>query len=112
MLNWILAIIATIVSYTLFSYYGLRTGELLSFKQALMAPVNNLVNFSLVIIGSAGFGVATFYGLKGSPYAITAVISIGLIVSFVFSVLFADGRITSFRIFGLAMIIFGVWLLK
>ena len=111
-MNWILAIVATIVSYTLFSYYGLRTGEVASFKYALIAPVSNLINFRLVIIGSAGFGVATYYALKSSPYAITFVISVGLIVSFVFLSLFADGKITTLRIIGLGIIILGVWLIK
>lgn len=111
-MNWVLALVATIVSYTLFSYFGLRTGELTSFKHALFAPVNNLINFGLVLIGSSGFGIATYYALKSSPYAITAVISMGLIVSFIFSALFTDGRITILRIFGLGIIILGVWLLK
>ena len=111
-MNWILAIVATIVSYTLFSYYGLRRGEVASFKYALIAPVSNLINFGLVIIGSAGFGVATYYAFKSSPYAITSVISVGLIVSFVFSSLFADGEITALRIIGLGVIILGIWLIK
>ena len=111
-MNWVLAIIATIVSYTVFSYFGLRTGEAASFKYALIAPFSNLLNLCLVLIGSAGFGVATFYGLKSSPYAITAVISIGLIVSFVFSSFFADGKVTAMRLLGLGIIIIGVWLLK
>ena len=111
-MNWILAIIATIVSYTLFSYYGLRTGDAGSFKDALIAPVSNLVNFGLILLGSSGFGVATYYALKSSPYAITAVISIGLIVSFVFSSLFADGKITMMKLIGLSVIILGVWLVK
>ncbi|MEM8845157.1 MAG: hypothetical protein AAGB35_08960 [Pseudomonadota bacterium] len=111
-MNWFLAIIATIVSYTLFSYYGLRTGELSSLKYALMAPVGNVINFVLVITGSASFGVATFYALKSSAYAITSVISIGLIVSFIFSTLFADGKITLTRIIGVGVIILGVWLIK
>ena len=111
-MNWFLAIIATIVSYTLFSYFGLRTGAASSFQDALLAPVSSAVNFGLILVGSAGFGVATFYALKSSPFAITAVISIGLIVSFVFSSLFADGRITITRLLGLGVIVAGVWLLK
>jgi drug/metabolite transporter (DMT)-like permease len=111
-MNWILAIVSTIVSYTLFSYYGLRTGEVASFKYALIAPVSNLLNFVLAITGSASFGIATYYALKSSPYAITLVICLGILVSFVFSSLFLEGRITTLRILGLGIIILGAWLVK
>lgn len=59
-MNWILAIVSTIVSYTVFSYYGLRTGEVASFKYALIALVSNLLNFVLAMTGSASSGLATF----------------------------------------------------
>ena len=111
-MNWFLAFIATVVSYTVFSYFGLRTGAASSFQHALLAPVSSVINFGLILIGSTGFGVATYYALKSSPYAITAVISIGLIVSFVFSSLFTDGRVTLTRLLGLGVIVAGVWLLK
>ena len=111
-MNLILAIVSTIVSYTLFSYYGLRTGEVASFKYALIGPVSNLLNFGLAIAGSASFGVATYYALKSSPYGITLVISLGIIVSFIFSYLFVDGRITTLRIIGLGIILLGAWLIK
>ena len=62
--------------------------------------------------GSIGFGLATFYALKVSAFAIPSVISLGVIVSFIFSVCFADGSITTNRLIGLVAIIFGVWLLK
>ena len=111
-MNWILAIVSTTVSYTLFSYYGLRTGEVASFKYALIAPVSNLLNFVLAITGSASFGVATYYALKSSPYGITLVISLGIIVSFAFSSLFVDGKITTLRVIGLGIIVLGAWLVK
>ena len=111
-MNWFFAILATVISYTLFSYFGLRTGAAMSFKQAILAPFSNFVDLSLVLVGSAGFGVATYYALKNSAYAIPMIISIGLIVSFVFSTLFADGRISMTKIIGLVLIIVGVVLLK
>ena len=111
-MNWLLAILATITSYTLFSIFGLRTGGAESFQKAALAPVSSPIDFMLILFGSAGFGVATFYALKSSPLAITAVISLGLLVSFLFSVLFTNGEITLQRILGLCTIIVGVWLLR
>lgn len=111
-MNWLFAIVATIISYTLFSYFGLRTGTATTFKDALFTPFTNLIDFSLVLAGSAGFGVATYYALKSSAYAIPIIISLGLIVSFVFSTIFADGRITINKLIGLLVIVIGVLLIK
>ena len=112
MINWIFAILATVVAYTLFSCFGLRTGRATSFTHALIAPFSNVIDLGLVLAGSAGFGVATYYALKNSAYAIPIIISLGLIVSFVFSTLFADGRVTITRIVGLSIIVIGVVLIK
>ena len=111
-MNWLLTILATITSYTLFSIFGLRTGQAETFHQAALAPVTNPINFLLILVGSAGFGVATYYALKSSPFAITIVISVGLLVSFLFSALFANGQIDIQKIVGLCTIIAGVWLIK
>ena len=111
-MNWLFAIFATITSYTLFSIFGMRTGNLSTLKQTLLAPVSNPIDFSLVMFGSIGFGVATYYALKVSPFAIPSVISLGLIVSFIFSVAFTQGEINSYKLLGLGAIIIGVWLLK
>ena len=111
-MNWILAIIATVISYTLFSYFGMRVGEADSFKDAALAPFTSIVDFALVLFGSCGFGIATYYALKSSAYAIPIIISLGLLVSFVFSVLFADGKISSSKLIGFCIIILGVLIVK
>ncbi|MGH1537978.1 MAG: hypothetical protein ACRBDX_08010 [Gammaproteobacteria bacterium] len=111
-MNWILTILATTASYTLFSIFGLRTGQAESFYQAAFSLVRDPINFLLIFIGSAGFGVATFYAYKSSPLAITVVISIGLLVSFVFSVIFANGEINLQKIAALCLITLGIWLIK
>ena len=111
-MNWLFTILATVTSYTLFSIFGLRTGGATSFKQAVLTPVSSPIDFLLILVGSAGFGVATFYALKSSPIAITVVISIGLLVSYVFSVIFTNGEIGVQKLAGLCTIIIGVWLIK
>ena len=111
-MNWILAIAATVVSYAVFSYFGMRTGVSSSFKDALLAPFTSIIDFSLIMIGSTGFGVATYFALKSSPYAIPIIISLGLIVSFIFSVIFLDVKITPIKLSGVLMIVVGVMLVK
>lgn len=111
-MNWTLSILATITSYTLFSVFGLRTGQAETFYQAAFSLVRDPINFLLIMIGSAGFGVATFYAYKSSAFAITVVISIGLLVSFVFSIMFSSGVINMQKISGLCIIILGIWLIK
>ena len=111
-MNWLLAILATALSYTLFSVFGLRAGQAQSFYQAAFSLVRDPINFLLIFIGSAGFGVATYYAYKSSPFAITVVISIGLLVSFIFSILFASAEINILKSAGLGLIIAGVWFIK
>lgn len=111
-MNWFLALIATIISYTAISYFALRAGGATTFKQALLLPVSNPIDFALILSGNAVFGVAAYFAFKNTPYAITIVISTGIIVSFVFSTLFTDVRITALHILGLALIILGAWFLK
>lgn len=111
-MNWSLAILATVISYTLFSVFGLRTGQAETFYQAAFSLVRDPINFLLIFIGSAGFGVATFYAYKSSSFAITVVISIGLLVSFVFSFLFAGAAINIQKLSGLCLIIAGIWFIK
>ena len=111
-MNWLYAITSTIVSYTLFSYFGMRTGVAASFKQALFLPFTSIIDFSLVLVGSAGFGVATYFALKSSPYAVPVIISVGLIVSFIFSVLFTNASITPVKFLALSLIIIGIIFLR
>lgn len=111
-MNWLFAIVATIFAYTLFSWFGLRTAAATSLRGAVLAVVSNPLDFLLIIVGSAGFAVATFFAIKSSPFAVTVVISLGLAVSFVFSVIFANAEVTVARVAGLGAIAFGVWLMR
>ncbi len=111
-MNWIYAIIATVISYTLFSYFGLRTGTASTFRDAALSPFTNIIDLTLVLTGSAGFGVATYFALKSSSYAVPIIISLGLIVSFIFATIFSDGKITVERLIGLLVIVLGIVLIK
>ena len=90
----------------------MRTGVSSSFKDALLAPFTSIIDFSLVLVGSAGFGVATYFALKSSPYAVPVIISVGLIVSFIFSVLFTNASITPVKFLALSLIIIGIIFLR
>ena len=111
-MHWILTIVATVVAYTLFSYFGVRTGSSDTLAKAAFAPVSNPIDFSLIVFGSSGFGIATYFALKTSPFAVTLVIAIGLIVSFLFSVLVVSAEATPQRLIGLVVVMAGVWLLR
>ena len=111
-MHWALTIAATVVCYTLFSYFGVRTAGSTTVAKAALAPVTNPIDFSLIVFGSSGFGIATFFAIKASPFAVTVVIALGLIVSFVFSVLVVSAEATPQRLVGLVIIMVGVWLLN
>ena len=111
-MNWLLTVLATVVVYTAFSYFGMRTGSASTLRGAMLAPFTDLVNLALVMIGSAGFGVAAYYGAKSSPVAVTVIIALGVVVSLAFSALFADTELTARRLGGIGTVLIAVWLLK
>ena len=58
------------------------------------------------------YAVALYYGTLSSNFAAPMVISLGVIVSFGFSVWLADGEITPQRLLGVLVVMFGVWLMR
>lgn len=111
-MNWILTIFFTISAYNLFSLFGVRSGQHDTFWRAALSPISNWIDFLLILFGSIGFGLATFYGARSSTFATSIVIALGVVVSYGFSVWFADGVITTTRLVGVGVILLGVCLIR
>ena len=111
-MNWILTVVFSIVAYTLFSFFGLRTAGSLSATRAALAPVTDLVNFSLIMSGTVGFSLALFFGAKASAFALTVVIALGVVVSFAFAAVVGGATPKAIHGGGIALILVGIALLK
>ncbi|MEM7111754.1 MAG: hypothetical protein AAF614_04930 [Chloroflexota bacterium] len=111
-MNWIMMILYTIGAYALISWYSIRAGEHHTIWQAFFSPVRNWVDFVLVISGSMVYALAIFHGIRSTAFAPSIVITLGVLVSFAFSVWFADGVITPQRLLGIFVVMCGVWLMR
>jgi drug/metabolite transporter (DMT)-like permease len=111
-MNWLLSILFTIVAYAIISLYSIRSGAQATAWQAFFASVRSILDLGLVVVGGMFYAVALFYGTLSSDFAPSIVISLGVIVSFIFSVWLGDGVITPQRLAGIAVVMFGVWLMR
>lgn len=69
--------------------------------------------FPLLIatVANMFFGLGLYYGFSVTRFAIPAAISIGVITSFVYSLIFLGAQVTLTKILGILVIIVGVALL-
>ena len=111
-MNWVLTVVLTIVTYTLYSFFGLRVGASDTALRAALAPVSDLLNFGLIMSGTVGLGLALFFGGRVTEFAFTIVIALGLVVSFVFSIVVGGASVTATHGVGLVLVMAGVALLR
>ena len=111
-MNWLLTALLSFVAYTLFSWYGMRTGTANSAVAAGLAPVRDPLNFALIAIGTIAFSLALFYGNRASDFAVTVVIAIGVLVSFAFSAAVGGVQLAAAHFAAIALILGGIYLLK
>ena len=111
-MNWLLTVVFSVLAYTLFSYFGLRTAGSVSAARAALAPVSNALNFGLIMVGTVGFRLALFFGAKATAFAVTVVIALGVVVSFAFAAVIGGAVLKMSHMGGIALILLGVALLK
>ena len=111
-MNWLLTVSCTVFAYSLFSWFGMRAGDAQSALEALLAPVRDPVNFVLLALGTLGFSVALYFATRASSFPVAVVISIGVVVSFVFAAVVGNAAVPLRAIAGLVLILLGVSLLR
>lgn len=111
-MNWILTVLCTIGAYALISWFSIRAGEHHTLWQAFLSPFRHWLDLVLVLSGSMVYAMAIFFGIRSSSFAPSIVITLGVIVSFLFSVWLADGIITPRRVLGIGIVMVGVFLMR
>lgn len=111
-MNWLLTIVFSIVAYTLFSWFGLRSAGAASWQRASTTAFTDWFNFALIMSGTVGFSLALFFAAKASAFAVTVVIALGVIVSFAFGAIVGGSTATFTHAGGLVLILVGIALLK
>ncbi|MBY0110753.1 hypothetical protein K2Y00_01995 [Patescibacteria group bacterium] len=108
----ILFFVLSIVTYVLFAWFGHLTGGSPGTFWQDVFEVFKPMPLAILIVGNLFFAAAVSIGLKISPYAIPMAIAIGVIASFVYSMLFLGGTFTWVKTLGIGAILVGIYLLK
>lgn len=112
MISWILFATISTLAYIAISLFGQLSGGSSPSALTTALSVFKPLTFITMVAGNVLWGVAVFYGLQNTTYAVTAAIALGAIVSFIYSAVILGAPITSFRILGIAVILVGIYLLR
>ena len=104
----VLFVLSAIVAYTGISYFGQLSGEVKGGALAAFFSTVRPLPLLVVTLANMFFGLALYYGFSITRYAIPATISIGVITSFVYSVLFLGASVTVTKLVGVALVILGI----
>jgi len=112
LLYWFLFAATGIVSYVLLSLFGQLTGGSGNSAIGAFLAAFKPIPLVLLIIGNALWGVAVFFGLQNTKYAIPAVVSLGIITSFFYTVIVFENPVTWWRLLGLGLVILGIYFIR
>jgi hypothetical protein len=110
-LQWVLFCVTIFVAYIGISLFAQLSGA--SSTGALQAFLSTLRPIPLIVVTIANmfFGLGLYYGFSLTRFAIPIAISIGVMTSFVYSLIFLGAHVTAYKIGGLILILLGVVLL-
>ena len=112
LLYWVLFVATGILSYLLLSLFGQLTGGSVNSAISAFLAAFKPIPFVVLIIGNALWGVAIFFGLQNTKYAIPGVIALGIITSFFYSVIVLENTVTWPRLVGLGFVMLGIYLIR
>ena len=104
--------VLSLITYFLFAWFGHMTGGSAGTFWQDVLEVLKPVPLIVLLVGNFFFAAAISIGLKVSPYAIPMAIAIGVLSSFVYSMLFLGGTFTWVKMLGVVVILAGIYLLK
>ena len=111
-LNWVLFGITGILAYVFLSMFGQLSGGTATSALGAALAAFKPIPFLFLVVGNVLWGVAVFFGLRNTSYAIPAAIAVGIMTSFVYSVVALDSSVTWTRLLGLAVVLLGIYLIK
>lgn len=111
-LSGVLFFALSFATYFLLSLFGQLTGgsgaTLVDSIGRMFRPIPLLV----LIASNIFFASALYFGFQFSKFAIPMAIAVGVVASFVYSMLFLGGTVSAFKLLGVALILVGIYLLR
>ena len=112
LLNWLAFFGLGVVSYTFISLYGQLTGgNNTTIAQTAFSAIKPL-QLIILIVGNIFFAIGLFYGFKNTQFAIPAFIATGIITSYVYSLGILSGTFSLYNLFGVALVLCGIFFLR
>ncbi|MDA8597187.1 hypothetical protein N9L26_02515 [Candidatus Pacebacteria bacterium] len=112
MLSWALLIGLSVAGYFCISAFShLTGGESQSYRELLRSLVKP-IPLLLVIVGNVFLASAAYFGFIATNTAISIMLSIGILTSVVYSMLFLDVTVSVGKVVGILLILGGIFLLK
>ncbi len=112
MMSWVYFIGIAIVGYVGIAIFNRMVGgDAASFIEAVKNTFTP-VPFVVMVVSNVLLGGAVYYGFLSTQSAIPIMISIGVMVAFVYSVVFLGIEVTALKILGLLFIMLGIYLLQ
>ena len=111
-LNWVLFLFLVSVAYVGITYVGHLTAHesasvtktlLRLFKPSILLPM---------ILATMAFNASLYYGFLATPFALSVAVSIGVIISFLYSIFMMGAGVSAPNLLGVALIIVGIFLIK
>jgi len=108
MAQWVFFVAAAVVAYLGISWFAQLSGG--SSTSALSAFFSTIKPIPLLIVTAANmfFGLALFYGFGLTRFAVPATIAIGVLTSFVYSIVFLGAEVTAVKLAGVLIVIVGI----
>ncbi len=111
LISWILFVVCAVVGYMGIAWFAQLSGG--SSHSVFEAFTSAIRPFPLLVatVANMFFGLGLYYGFGVTRFAIPAAISIGVITSFIYSVVLLGAQVTLVKLLGIMAIIGGVVLL-
>jgi uncharacterized membrane protein len=111
MLNWLYFIGLCLIAYSLIALFGqLTTGNTQSAWHAGLSTFKPLP-FVIIVLANAIWATAIYFGLKNASYALPIALSIGVLTTFVYSILFLHATFSAYKFVGAVFVVAGILLL-
>ena len=111
-LNWVLFLFLVSFAYAGITYVGQLTAhESASVTETLIRLLKPSILFPM-ILATMAFNASLYYGFLATPLALSVAVSVGVIISFLYSTLIMSAGVSALKLLGLALIVVGIFLIK
>lgn len=111
-MHWIYFIGLAVVGYIGIAFFNRMVGgETQSFYEAITVAFRPLP-LIVMIAANVILGGAVYFGFLATSSAIPIMLSVGVVVTFLYSVLLFGVGVTITKLFGIGLIILGIYLLR